>query len=153
MSRMLSFWLLVGVIVVLGMVFYRVMAGFLVPLFLAALLVVIFGPLHRWMLRKCKGRQRTAAALTTVCVMLAVLLPVTLLTLFAALEGRDLISRFDAASLKQKTQQLRSTLDLNIDHQAELAEIEAELSDLTNRFDTEKSGVQKLKLQGIITSV
>ena len=150
MSRMLSFWFLVGVIVVLCVVFYRVMAGFLVPLFLAALLVVIFGPLHRWILRKCNGRQRTAAALTTVCVMLAVLLPVTLLALFAALEGRDLISRLDAASLKQKTQQIRMSLDLNIEHQPELAAIEDQLSALTNRFDSENPGVQKLKLQEII---
>ena len=150
MSRMLSFWFLVGVIVVLCVIFYRVMAGFLVPLFLAALLVVIFGPLHRWILRKCNGRQRIAAALTTVSVMLAVLLPVALLTLFAALEGRDLISRIDAASLKQKAQQLRTVLDLNIEHQTELTSIEEHLSALTNRFDVEKPGIQKLKLQEII---
>jgi len=150
MSRMLSFWLLVGVIVILCVIFYHVMAGFLVPLFLAALLVVIFGPLHRWILLKCKGRQRTAAALTTICVMLAVLLPVALLTLFAALEGRDLISKLDAASLRETTRQLRTALDLNIEHHAELSAIEERLSVLTNEFDIEKPGIQKLKLQEII---
>jgi hypothetical protein len=41
---MLSLVVLVAVIVVTGVMFYRVMIGFLLPLFLAAVLVVMFRP-------------------------------------------------------------------------------------------------------------
>ena len=124
MSRLLSFWLLVGVIVLLSLLFYRVMAGFLVPLFLAALLVVIFGPLHRLILRKIKGRKRTAAALTTLAVMLLVIIPFGLLGLFATLEGRDLIAKIDFNSMKQKTLQARQSLNLDIENEAELKNLD-----------------------------
>ena len=87
MNRMISFLVLLGIIVVLGVLFYRVMAGFLLPLFLAALLVVMFQPLHRWFLKKCKGRQRLSAALTTFVVMLIVLLPATIVVSLAAAEA------------------------------------------------------------------
>ena len=50
MSRLMSFVVLIGVIAVVGFLFYRVMAGFLLPLFGAAVLVVIFHPVYRWML-------------------------------------------------------------------------------------------------------
>ena len=65
MSRVVSFVVLLAVILVIGALFFRVMANFLLPLFLAALLVVIFRPLHRWILQRCRGRDRVAAALTT----------------------------------------------------------------------------------------
>ena len=40
-GRMVSFGVLLGVIVVIGALFFRVMASFLLPLFLAALLAVL----------------------------------------------------------------------------------------------------------------
>ena len=50
MSRMVSFIVLIVIIVLIGFLFFRVMAPFLLPLFLAALMVVIFHPLHRHIL-------------------------------------------------------------------------------------------------------
>jgi predicted PurR-regulated permease PerM len=138
MSRLISLWLLIGAIALLFIIFYKVMASFLVPLFLAALLVVIFGPLHRWILNKVKGRARVAAALTTAAVLLIVLVPFILLATFAALEGRELVAQLDAASLKQKSGQLRESLDLYIPHQAELVASEEKFRDLTNHFDNDQ---------------
>ncbi len=44
MTRLVSFAVLLGLVVVFGLLSLRVMASFLLPLLLAAMLVVIFGP-------------------------------------------------------------------------------------------------------------
>lgn len=79
MSRLVSFLVLLAVIAVFAFWFYRVISGFLLPLFLAALLVVIFRPWHRWIEERCRGRVRLAAALTTAAVIVVVLLPAGIL--------------------------------------------------------------------------
>lgn len=79
MSRVVSFIVLVGVIAVIGFLFYRVISGFLLPMFLAALLVVIFQPWHRWIVMKLKGRVRLAALATTASAVLVVLGPASLI--------------------------------------------------------------------------
>ena len=86
MSRLMSFVVLIGVITVVGFLFYRVMASFLLPLFAAAVLVVIFHPIYRWMLAKTR-RKQLAAALTCGTIVLIVVLPLALLVAFAASEG------------------------------------------------------------------
>ena len=50
MARFVSFLVLVAILVVIAIVFFQVMAGFFVPLFLAALLGVVVQPLYRWTL-------------------------------------------------------------------------------------------------------
>ena len=79
MSRLVSFVVLVGVIAVIGFLFYRVISGFLLPMFLAALLVVMFQPWHRWFVHKLGGRVRVAALLTTASVVVVVLGPSALI--------------------------------------------------------------------------
>ena len=51
------------------------MAQFIVPLFLACVLLVVFQPLHRWILSRLPSFPRVAALVTTVLILLAVLLP------------------------------------------------------------------------------
>ena len=101
MTRMISFYLLVGIIVVCGIFFFRVMAGFFLPLFLAAILVVIFRPLHRWISEKCKNRVRLAAALTTLAISLIVLVPLVWIGSLAVSEGVQLVTQFDAERAKE----------------------------------------------------
>jgi hypothetical protein len=48
--RVISFIVLLAIVLLVGAVFFQVMAQFLVPLFLACVLVVVFEPLHRWIL-------------------------------------------------------------------------------------------------------
>jgi predicted PurR-regulated permease PerM len=48
MARLISLVVLLAVLIGVGIVFYQVMAGFFVPLFLAILLVVMFRPVHQW---------------------------------------------------------------------------------------------------------
>lgn len=75
MPRVISFLVLLAIILLVGMVFFQVMAQFIVPLFLAAVLVVMFHPLHVWVLERMPQRPRLSALLTTVLILLVVLLP------------------------------------------------------------------------------
>jgi len=79
-------------IVAIGALFYKVMAGFFVPLFLAVLLVVIFRPLHEWVYRRLGHRPRAAAGFTTSIVLLLVLLPIILILSIAAAEFTSMVS-------------------------------------------------------------
>ena len=70
MPRVVSFIVLLAVIILIGLMFFQVMVQFIVPLFLAAVLVVIFKPLHIWVQDKCGGRVKLSAALTTLFLSL-----------------------------------------------------------------------------------
>ena len=102
MSRMVSFVVLVAILLVIAGLFFRVMANFLLPMFLAALLVVMFGPLHRWFIAKCKGRDRLAAGLTTAAILVIFLVPLLAIVLQAVAEGIDIYWSAVAGQLDQK---------------------------------------------------
>ena len=91
MPRVVSFLVLLAVILLVGAVFFRVMAQFMVPLFLACVLLVMFQPLHRWIQTKLPGYRRTAALLTTILIVLVVLVPTVLLSWNAFLELQKLL--------------------------------------------------------------
>ena len=55
MARIISLVVLVAILALMAVLFFQVMASFLLPAFLALLLVVIFGPVHRWFVARCKG--------------------------------------------------------------------------------------------------
>ena len=65
MSRLISLIVLLAIAILVGAVFYKVMASFILPMFLAVILVVIFGPLHHWFLVKFQGKRGPAAGFTT----------------------------------------------------------------------------------------
>ncbi|MFK7767781.1 MAG: AI-2E family transporter [Mariniblastus sp.] len=126
-SRYVSFGLLLGIIVMVGILFYEVMAKFLVPLFLAAILVVVFRPLHRWLLQKMGGREKSAALSTTVLVLLAVLLPIGALFAIAGAEGQAIFQQFNATKVTEGVKQIRTNLSLDMPSQANLTLINREL--------------------------
>jgi len=92
-SRMVSFIILLAILLGVTAVFVLVMANFLIPLFLAVLLAIIFGPLHQRVLEQCRGRVRLAAALTSAAILLIVLLPLSVIVWQAAREGELLYNR------------------------------------------------------------
>jgi predicted PurR-regulated permease PerM len=89
-ARIVSFVVLVVILLILGGLFLQVMAGFLLPLFLALLLVVMFGPLYRWFIGKCGRHDRIAAMLTTGSILVLVLVPLLLLLAEAAIEAQGI---------------------------------------------------------------
>ena len=115
-SRMISTVVLFMVTLVVGILFYRVMVGFFVPLFLAALLVVIFRPVHEWISLRLGKRRRLAALTTTASILLVVLLPAVLVIGIAAAQGTSLLSRVNYNSLAFALERTREQLGLDIEN-------------------------------------
>jgi predicted PurR-regulated permease PerM len=127
MTRIVSFLVLVAILVIISIIFFQVMAGFFVPLFLAALLGVIVQPLHRWIVAKCRGYRHLAAGVTTTLVALIVLLPIGFVVTTATLEGLSLIDQLQLADVRDKLQELRRDFGLEIPQEHDLRRIEAVL--------------------------
>ncbi len=84
MSRIISFAVLIAIIIVIGLLFYKVLIGFFIPVFLASVLVVVFRPLHRWVLERTGFRDRIAAVITSLLIMLTLFLPIAVVGTAAA---------------------------------------------------------------------
>jgi len=125
-SRYISLGLLIAIILIFVFLFYEVMAQFVVPLFLAALLVVVFRPLHQWILAKCGGRETLGALITTAAIMLAVLVPICLLLVLAAAEGRAAFRQFNTAQIYDGVQKVRTSLKLDLPKSVQVIETELE---------------------------
>jgi predicted PurR-regulated permease PerM len=130
LSRYVSFGLLLAVIGLVGFFFYEVMISFLVPLFLASILVVVFRPLHRWVLEKCGGRTRLGALLTTLAILLSVLVPISALFLMAIMEGQDVVRQFNSAKLENGVRTIRTNLRLDLPAARQFREVESGLAEL-----------------------
>src|SRR5258708_5223685 len=102
MARIVSLVLLVVIILLVTGVFVWVMAQFLLPMFLALLLVVVFRPLHEWFRARCKGRDSLAAGFTTLAIMLIVLLPMLVVLARAATESMAIIGANDQEAVRQR---------------------------------------------------
>lgn len=92
MPRVISFIVLLAIVLLVGAIFFQVMAQFFVPLFLACVLLVVFEPLHRWMGNGMPSKPRLAAALTTICIILVVVLPLAYLGWKAYVDFHALLS-------------------------------------------------------------
>ena len=92
MPRVVSFIVLVAILLFIASMFFKVMAQFILPLFLAAVLVVVFKPLHMWVREQLPGRPRRSALATTILIMLVVFLPTAWLGWNAFLEGKGVFN-------------------------------------------------------------
>jgi predicted PurR-regulated permease PerM len=127
MARLVSFVILVAILVLIAFLFFRVMAGFLLPLFLAALLGVVFQPLYQWTLTRCRNQRYVAATITTLLVMLSVLAPAALVFTLAGAQVASLASQIRGTNVRQKLDDLRKDFSLNVPKRNELERIEATL--------------------------
>ena len=150
MNRLVSFGLLLAVIVLLSIVFYQVMASFLIPMFLAALLVVIFEPFHQWFLRKCDGRAALAAALTTLSIMLTVLVPIGLLLTLAIVESQSLFRQYRSPQLVQSLVELRKNLGLDLPQSEQFRQIESRFDNLYLQLLEDEMQKQRLGISEIL---
>jgi len=131
MTRMVSFGVILGLVVVFGLLSLRVMAAFLLPLLLAAMLVVIFGPLHRWVRDRFRIPEWAAAGLTTAFVLVLVLVPLALLVVRAGGDAAAMVRspdgmRLDPAVLSGLVESFNDATGLHITAEsvnAELAKI------------------------------
>jgi predicted PurR-regulated permease PerM len=105
MARTLSLIVLVALVLLVGALFVAVMRQFLLPLFLALLLVVMFRPLHQWFLRKLPRSPRIAAALTTLAIITIVLAPLLIIFYRAGIEAATVASSADPEALAKQFQE------------------------------------------------
>ncbi|MFM1904403.1 MAG: hypothetical protein RLZZ440_2303 [Planctomycetota bacterium] len=99
LARLVSFAVLVGLVVLFGLLSLRVMASFLLPLLLAAMLVVVFGPLHRSIRGRLGGPDWLAAGLTTLLVLVIVFAPLGILVARAGADAVAVLRRPDGVRL------------------------------------------------------
>lgn len=109
MPRVISFIVLLAIVLLVGAVFFQVMAQFMVPLFLACVLLVVFEPPHAWILQRIPRWPRLAALLTTALILLFVLLPLVIVGWKAYVEFHELLSQSAVANALQSNEQVIAT--------------------------------------------
>lgn len=129
MTRFVSLGVLLGILVVVGVLFYQVMSSFLLPLFLAALIVVVFEPMYAWIDAKCGQRRHLSALLTTLTVSAIAILPTVVAVGTAASEGLTLRRSFDSSRLQHLITKFRSKVGLEMPFPEQINQIEALLTD------------------------
>lgn len=130
MTRLVSFIVLATIVAICGALFFRVMAGFLVPVFLAVVLVVMFRPLYRYFLRRTNGRIRIASLLTTIAILLIFLTPIVYVSIRATVEGWAIVQSDPVSRILDLSDVLRDRFDLQLPPQSvqdELANVELAL--------------------------
>ncbi len=132
LSRVMSVVMLMIGIVAIGALFYKVMAGFFVPLFLATLLVVIFRPVHQWIYFRIGEKPRLAALSTTLLVLMVVLLPLIIVLSVATSQFTAMISHANFSDLSSALDRAREQLSIALPH----AEQFRRLDTLADSFDT-----------------
>jgi predicted PurR-regulated permease PerM len=132
MTRLVSFAILLGLVVLFGLLSLRVMAAFLLPLLLAAMLVVIFGPLHRAIRARTGGPEWLAAGLTTLAVLVIVFVPLGFLAVRAGGDAMTLVRTPDQLKLDpQELDALVTAFNEATGFQATADGVNAELRRLT----------------------
>ncbi|HVU90021.1 MAG TPA: AI-2E family transporter [Pirellulales bacterium] len=114
MSRIVSFIVLLTIAILVGALSFMVMSSFLLPMFLALVLAVIFRPLHKWFISRSAGHVRVAAGMTTSAILLIVLIPTLLILTRAAAEAFSLATELDPAVVRERLSQLRREFHLEM---------------------------------------
>ena len=113
-AQYFSFVLLLIAIVLVSVLFYEVMAAFWIPLFLAAVLVVVFRPWYDWLRNRFKLGNAIAALLTAMSVLLIVLVPLGALLVMAAAESQQVLRQFNSVRALENAEQVRTKLGLEL---------------------------------------
>lgn len=100
MARLVSLSVLIAAIAGLGIMFFQVIAPFLLPLFLAAVAAVLLSPWYQKMRGRLEGRARLAAGITTLLTMLLFLLPLSTGVLVAGLQAYSFSTELTPAEIR-----------------------------------------------------
>ena len=142
MYRMISVALLIVVILVTSLLFYKVMIGFFIPLFLAALMVVLFHPLHDWFKSKLRNRPKSSALLTTMCILLIVLIPAGILIGVASHQATSIMNfDLDKQQMTSKIRDVAVALKLDLPFAEDFETIDAQLLAV--------NGIENLETEGV----
>lgn len=148
MSRIISFVVLILATSLLLALFYQVVSVFLLPLFLAAVTVLLLRPLHLLVVGWCNNRRYVAALLMTAGILLAVLVPVLTVATIAGQEAFELFHRFDSDTMRSQLNRARVSLGLDYPFVAECRFIESSLEQL--RTDASNGAMARGDAQAIV---
>ncbi|NOX56789.1 MAG: AI-2E family transporter [Planctomycetes bacterium] len=110
--RVVSLTVLVTLIIILGITFFQVVAPFLLPLFLAAIVALICQPLFRYFVSRTGGHVRVAAGLTTASLLLGILIPIAIAIFIGTLQVYTLTrDALDTGRLDRLVANIRQQLD------------------------------------------
>ena len=99
MFRIVSLSIVLTLIVVLGITFFRVVSPYLMPLFVAGVTAILAQPLFQYFVRRTDGKVRLASGLATATVVLAILVPIAVVTAVAS--AQIYVFASDVTSLKK----------------------------------------------------
>lgn len=125
LARVTSVLMLLAGILVVGLLFYKVMVGFFIPLFMAAAMVVIFRPVNEWFLDKLRGRRSLAAAATSSVILAIVLVPVFAIVSIAIGQLTGTVSRTDLDDLTSALDRARQRFGLDLEHADRIRRLDA----------------------------
>ncbi len=149
MARVVSLTILSTLIVILGLTFFRVLAPFVLPLFLAGVTTLLVQPVFQKLIVRFKGRVRLAAGVLSVGVLLAILVPFTVGTLLASLELYTIANTVTDDEFIQKAtktiQGKAGDLDGVIDQAVEYANSYLPANRQTNKIDARAMVRRKLR--------
>ncbi|MFV0445950.1 MAG: AI-2E family transporter [Planctomycetaceae bacterium] len=86
MFRIVSLAVVLTLIVVLGITFFKVVAPFLMPLFLAGVAAILGQPLFLYFVRRFGGRLRLASGVATGTIVFAIMTPLVVGTAIASMQ-------------------------------------------------------------------
>ncbi len=122
MARIVSLSILSTLIVILGLTFFRVLAPFVMPLFLAGVTTLLVQPWFQKLIVRLRGRVRLAAGLLSVGMLMAILIPLTVGILLASLELYTVANTVtDDAFLKQAGATVSTKTDMILGRSVEFA--------------------------------
>src|SRR5690606_2661438 len=81
-----SLGMMLTLIIALGITFYRVIAPYLLPLFVAGMTAAICQPFFKYVLKRTNNRLSLAAGITTGIILSAIMIPLLVATLIASLQ-------------------------------------------------------------------
>ncbi len=149
LSRILSVVMLILGIIAVGALFYKVMASFFVPLFLAALLVVIFRPVHEWIYHRVGKRIRLASLATTSLILMLVLLPVILVISVATSQFTSMVSHVNFENLTQALDRAREQFGIALQYPEQFRR----LDELTDSLDAPAGSEGSISHQQVIDNI
>jgi predicted PurR-regulated permease PerM len=99
-------WLLLAIFACILYLCFRIMQGFLMPVFLALILSTLLEPVYRMIADRLGGRPSLAALVVCIGLTVAILLPVVFLSISLANEANDAYQRLRDPATLHKIQAL-----------------------------------------------
>lgn len=114
MTRLVSLALVTLMIIFLGIMFFHVIAPFMMPLFLAGIVALLAQPIQAYYEKKTNGKTQLAAGLTTGSVLVGITVPVVIVVLIATFQVFFFVSDvLESDNWAELSQTIRSELDVN----------------------------------------